>query len=70
MAKRTKPKTPFGKGGNKLRRRWIDPSGTIFEWDYLHGRVEVYDKRGKHLGEFDQYGEQLEDSDSSRSVEP
>lgn len=40
--------------GGKLRRRWKDfASGNLYEWDYLHGRVEVYNKRGKHLYEAD-----------------
>jgi hypothetical protein len=25
----------------------------FYEWDYRHGRVEGYDKRGRHIGEFD-----------------
>jgi hypothetical protein len=28
-------------------------SGFYYEWDYQHGRVERYDRRGWHLGEFD-----------------
>jgi hypothetical protein len=24
----------------------------IYEWDSLHGAVEIYDKQGKRLGEF------------------
>jgi len=36
------------------RHRWIDQNtGNIYEWDYQHGRVEGYDRRGHHLGEFD-----------------
>ncbi|MGH7029346.1 MAG: colicin E3/pyocin S6 family cytotoxin [Stellaceae bacterium] len=35
------------------RRRWRDPDGTICEWDYQHGTVEVYDRRGSDLGEHD-----------------
>ena len=45
-AERVKPKSG--------RHRWIDAaSGYIYEWDYQHGRVERYDRRGRHLGEFD-----------------
>ncbi len=29
-----------------IRRRWKDSDGNIYEWDYQHGRVEKYDKRG------------------------
>jgi hypothetical protein len=35
------------------RVRWKDSDGNIYEWDYENGRVEKYNKRGKHLGEFD-----------------
>ena len=50
-ARRVRPKTPRPGGG--LRQRWRDPRGRIYEWDYRHGRVELYDRRGRHLGEFD-----------------
>ena len=40
-------------GGGKRRNRWVDGRGRIYEWDYQHGAVEMYDKQGKHLGEFD-----------------
>jgi hypothetical protein len=40
-------------GGGKLRARWADPDGNIYEWDYQHGTVEKYNKRGQHLGEYD-----------------
>ena len=33
------PKTPLA--GGKLRKRWRDPAGKIYEWDYLHGRGSV-----------------------------
>ncbi|OCT20989.1 hypothetical protein A6E19_18215 [Pseudomonas putida] len=41
------------RGGGKLRSRWMDSKGRIYEWDSQHGRVELYNKQGKHLGEFD-----------------
>jgi Cytotoxic len=45
-AERVEPKS--------IRRRWFDAdNGYIYEWDYQHGRVERYDRRGRHLGEFD-----------------
>jgi hypothetical protein len=45
-AERVRPKS--------VRHRWFDRrSGHIYEWDYQHGRVERYDTRGNHLGEFD-----------------
>jgi hypothetical protein len=67
----SRPKTPFGAGGNKKRRRWIDRTdGTIYEWDYQHGTVEKYDRRGRHLGEFDaETGTQLKEADPNRSIQ-
>jgi hypothetical protein len=49
-AVRAKSKTAFPAG---LRARWRDKKGRIYEWDYQHGTVEVYSRRGRHLGEFD-----------------
>lgn len=58
------------RGGGKKRRRWKDSSGKIYEWDSQHGKVEMYTKQGKHLGEYDpQTGEQTKPADSTRRVE-
>jgi hypothetical protein len=63
-------KTPI-KGGGGLRKRWKTPNGKIFEWDSQHGTVEMYDKRGRHLGEYDPTtGEQTKPADNTRKVEP
>lgn len=57
-------------GGGSLRSRWKDRKGRIYEWDSQHGAVEVYDKQGKHLGEFDPItGEQTKPADPGRKVE-
>lgn len=47
-----RPKTPV-RGGGGLRRRWVGPDGSIYEWDGQHGTVEMYDRKGRHRGEFD-----------------
>ncbi|MEG1041075.1 colicin E3/pyocin S6 family cytotoxin [Pseudomonas sp. NUPR-001] len=63
-------KTPI-KGGGGLRKRWKTSDGIIYEWDSQHGTVEKYNKRGKHLGEFNpNTGEQTKDTDNAREVEP
>ncbi|BCX70095.1 colicin E3/pyocin S6 family cytotoxin [Pseudomonas izuensis] len=68
-AKWAPPKTRMKGGG--LRPRWKDGSGTIYEWDFQHGAVEKYNKRGKHLGEFDHNsGIQTKPADPTRSIEP
>ncbi|HEF4762515.1 TPA: S-type pyocin domain-containing protein [Pseudomonas putida] len=58
------------RGGGKKRRRWKDSAGRIYEWDSQHGRVELYTKQGKHLGEYDpETGEQTKPADPTRRVE-
>ena len=67
-ARRVKPKTSIPGGG--FRKRWRD-GNCIYEWDSFHGRVEKYDKRGYHLGEFDpNTGEQTKVANPSRKIEP
>lgn len=67
-AVRVRSKTPYPGG---RRRRWEGQDGTIYEWDYQHGTVEKYNRRGDHLGEFDPVtGEQKKDADPKRRVEP
>lgn len=57
-------------GGSK-RARWEDADGNIYEWDYQHGKLEKYDRRGKHQGEYDpKTGKQTKPSDPTRRVEP
>jgi hypothetical protein len=68
-AARVKPKTPRPGGG--LRKRWKDQGGRIYEWDYQHGTVEMYDSGGRHLGEFDPAtGHRMKQADPSRRIEP
>lgn len=68
-ARPAKPKSVQGGGG--LRKRWKDEEGNIYEWDSRHGSVEKYDRKGKHLGEFDpETGEQLKLPNLDYSVEP
>jgi hypothetical protein len=50
--------------------RWKDKDH-IYEWDYQHGTVEVYDDHGHHLGEYDpQSGHRLKGPVRGRKVEP
>ncbi|WDH23214.1 colicin E3/pyocin S6 family cytotoxin [Pseudomonas chlororaphis] len=67
---RAKRKTSVQGGGGR-RKRWKTAKGLILEWDFQHGAVEMYDKHGRHLGEFDPLtGEQTKAADKARSVEP
>jgi hypothetical protein len=57
--------------GRGTRMRWRTTDGRILEWDYQHGAVEMYDKRGRHLGEFDaETGTQNKPADPKRRIEP
>jgi hypothetical protein len=48
----------------------VDQAGRIYEWDYQHGRVEIYDAHRRHLGEFDaDTGEQTGPAIRGRTVE-
>lgn len=68
-AKIASRKTPIKGGG--LRKRWKTKEGFILEWDSQHGTVEKYNKRGRHLGEYDpETGEQTKNADNTREVEP
>jgi Cytotoxic len=68
-AHRVRGKTTMPGGG--LRQRWKSRSGSIYEWDYQHGRVEVYDRRGRHVGEFDpNNGARTKPANPNYKVEP
>lgn len=68
-AKKAKPKT--GMGGGKKRRRWINDDGDILEWDYQHGKIERYDRRGNHKGQYDpDTGKKDKEADLTRHVTP
>jgi hypothetical protein len=67
-ARRVRPKTAFAGG---LRPRWRDANTDMLEWDARHGRIERYNARGIHLGEFDpETAEQLSPPDPTLRVEP
>lgn len=64
-----RPRTPV-QGGGGLRRRWEIPGGPVLEWDYQHGTVEMYNRRGRHIGECDpNTGKQLTRPIPTRSIE-
>lgn len=68
-ARKVTPKTPV-QGGGKLRARWADEDGNIYEWDYRHGNVEKYDKGLRHRGEFDSNtGSLVKGPDPSRKIQ-
>ncbi len=41
-------------GAFNSERRWRSKDGKrVFTWDSLHGEIEVFNKRGRHLGALD-----------------
>jgi hypothetical protein len=67
-AERVRPKTQVA---GRRRPRWRDEEGYIYEWDFQHGTVERYDRRGNHLGEFDpETGRLIKHAVPGRQVEP
>lgn len=65
-AERDIPKTPYPGG---LRKRWELPDGKILEWDAQHGEVELYTKKGDHLGAYDPVtGEQIKKPNKNRTI--
>lgn len=55
MAHKQPPDSEFIRSLTRVRARereprWKSEDGRIFIWDGLHGELEMYNKRGKHLG--------------------
>lgn len=50
-------------GAPSGRKRWRSKDGRrLFEWDELHGEIEVYTKKGFHIGAMTPQGEMKENS--------
>ncbi|WP_437180878.1 colicin E3/pyocin S6 family cytotoxin [Pseudomonas tensinigenes] len=68
--KKAQKLNPIQEGGG-LRERWKNAKGRrIYEWDSMHGELEVYRASdGTHLGAFDPFtGERREDPKDERSI--
>ncbi len=52
-------------------QRWISACGRrLYTWDALHGEIEVFTKRGKHLGVLDAVsGEFIKDAVKGRKID-
>ena len=52
------------------QRRWrCRRTGRIFTWDALHGEIEVYNLRGKHLGVMDPDGKFIKEAVKGRTID-
>jgi hypothetical protein len=58
-------------GSVKGQKRWRSADGErIYTWDSLHGEIEVYNKRGKHLGALDGVsGQFIKDAVRGRKID-
>lgn len=68
-----KPTPCFLDGMEKYRvvdgRQTYKTRDRYFQWDEFHGEIEVYDKRGRHLGALDaQSGTQVKDAERTRKI--
>lgn len=52
-------------------KRWRSPDGKrLYTWDSLHGEIEVYNARGRHLGAIDAVtGELLKPARNGRRID-
>lgn len=51
-------------------KRWkSEDSKRIYTWDSLHGEIEVYNKRGKHLGVLNPEGDLIKDAVNGRKID-
>lgn len=41
----------------------------LYTWDRLHGEIEVYNKRGRHLMVLDANGAQIKDAVKGRKID-
>jgi hypothetical protein len=54
----------------KGQKRWKSKdSKRIYTWDSLHGEIEVYNRRGKHLGVLDPNGILIKNAIKGRRID-
>jgi hypothetical protein len=58
-------------GARKGEKRWRSKDGTkLYTWDWTHGDIEVFSKRGRHLGSLDAItGELIKDAVPGRKID-
>lgn len=74
MAGKPIPKPYFLDDCESLRaingiKRWRDKNGRLFSWDALHGEIEVFNKRGKHIGVMNPQGEFIKEAVKRRTID-
>lgn len=52
------------------KKRWRSKdSSRLYTWDSLHGEIEVYNKRGRHLGVLNPDGDFIKDAVKGRKID-
>jgi hypothetical protein len=70
-----RPENGFLETQIRIRRnggaRWRSEDGSrLWEWDALHGHIEGYNKRGRHVGVFDAMtGERIGEAVAGRRID-
>lgn len=56
---------------NRIPPRWRSHSGDrLYEYDQLHGNIEGYNRRGKHVGVFDvETGARIAEAVKGRTID-
>lgn len=56
-------------GAPNGEKRWRSKDGkSIYTWDSLHGEIEVFNKRGRHLGVLNPDGVYIKDAVKGRRI--
>lgn len=57
-------------GAASGEKRWKSKDlKRIYTWDSLHGEIEVFNKRGKHLGVLNTEGELIKEAVKGRTID-
>lgn len=52
------------------KKRWKSKDGTrLYTWDSLHGEIEIYNVRGRHLGVLNPEGDFIKDAVKGRKID-
>lgn len=60
----------FSLGAVNGQKRWrSEDKKRYYTWDSLHGEIEVFNKRGKHLGVFSPNGDFIKEPVKGREID-
>jgi Cytotoxic len=50
-------------------KRWRAQGDRIYTWDFTHGEIEVFNKRGLHIGVINCDGDMIKDAVKGRRID-